>query len=176
MESNNNPSTTATSNRTSQKVTEHHKTTQSHVNGTTMGRFPRLTLVRLSPQVPDHMTVSSLPPYIVVSTHQRGGMAASASELRSATDGAQVFKCTKLVRAVGRLQTTLAQVLGKCKSVCTCCRDSLLYEQWATTRDLSWMRLMKRRMCVRAMRSRLRSTKARMWEGSSVVGVDKRIV
>ena len=42
------------------------------------------------------------------------------------------------------------------------CRDSLLYEQWATTRDLSWMRLMKRRMCVRAMRSKLRSTKARM--------------
>ena len=56
------------------------------------------------------------------------------------------------------------------------CRDSLLYEQWATTRDLSWMRLMKRRMCVRAMRSKLRRTKARMWEGSSVVGVDKRIV
>ena len=56
------------------------------------------------------------------------------------------------------------------------CRDSLLYEQWATTRDLSWMRLMKRRMCVRAMRSKLRSTKARIWEGSSVVEVDKRIV
>ena len=56
------------------------------------------------------------------------------------------------------------------------CRDSLLYEQWATTRDLSWMRLMKRRMCVRAMRSKLRRTKARMWEGSRVVGVDKRIV
>ena len=56
------------------------------------------------------------------------------------------------------------------------CRDSLLYEQWATTRDLSWMRLMKRRMCVRAMRSRLRRTKATMWEGSRVVGVDKRIV
>ena len=37
---------------------EHHKTTQSHANGTTMGRFPRLTPVRLSPQVPDHMTVS----------------------------------------------------------------------------------------------------------------------
>ena len=56
------------------------------------------------------------------------------------------------------------------------CRDSLLYEQWATTRDLSWMRLMKRRACVRAMRSKLRRTKARMWEGSRVVGVDKRIV
>ena len=42
------------------------------------------------------------------------------------------------------------------------CRDSLLYEQWATTRDLSWMRLMKRRACVRATRSKLRSTKARM--------------
>ena len=52
MESNNNPSTTATSNRTSQKVMERHKTTQSHANGTTMGRFPRLTPVRLSPQVP----------------------------------------------------------------------------------------------------------------------------
>ena len=37
---------------------EHHKTTQSHANGTTMGRFPRLTPVRLGPQVPDHMTVS----------------------------------------------------------------------------------------------------------------------
>ena len=58
MESNNNPSTTATSNRTSWKATERHKTTQSHANGTTMGRFPRLTPVRLSPQVPDHMTVS----------------------------------------------------------------------------------------------------------------------
>ena len=31
---------------------------QSHANGTTMGRFPRLTLVRLSPQVPVLMTVS----------------------------------------------------------------------------------------------------------------------
>ena len=39
---------------------ECHKTTQSHANGTTMGRFPRLTPVRLSPQVPDHMTVSTL--------------------------------------------------------------------------------------------------------------------
>ena len=37
---------------------ERHKTTQPHANGTTMGRFPRLTPVRLSPQVPDHMTVS----------------------------------------------------------------------------------------------------------------------
>ena len=37
---------------------ERHKTTQSHANGTTMGRFPRLTPVRLSPQVPGHMTVS----------------------------------------------------------------------------------------------------------------------
>ena len=37
---------------------ERHKTTQSHADGTTMGRFPRLTPVRLSPQVPDHMTVS----------------------------------------------------------------------------------------------------------------------
>ena len=37
---------------------ERHKATQSHANGTTMGRFPRLTPVRLSPQVPDHMTVS----------------------------------------------------------------------------------------------------------------------
>ena len=56
------------------------------------------------------------------------------------------------------------------------CRDSLLYEQWATTRDLSWMRLMKSRRCVMVMRSKLRRTKATMWEGSSVVGVDKRIV
>ena len=39
---------------------ERHKITQSHANGTTMGRFPRLTPVRLSPQVPDHMTVSVL--------------------------------------------------------------------------------------------------------------------
>ena len=38
---------------------ERHKATQSHANGTTMGRFPRLTPVRLSPQVPDHMTVSA---------------------------------------------------------------------------------------------------------------------
>ena len=37
---------------------ECHKTQQSHANDTTMGRFPRLTPVRLSPQVPDHMTVS----------------------------------------------------------------------------------------------------------------------
>ena len=37
---------------------EYHETTQSHANGTIMGRFPRLTPVRLSPQVPDHMTVS----------------------------------------------------------------------------------------------------------------------
>ena len=42
------------------------------------------------------------------------------SELRPTTDGTQVFKCAKLVRTVGRFQTTLAQVLGKCKSVCTC--------------------------------------------------------
>ena len=58
----------------------------------------------------------------------------------------------------------------------TSCRDSLLYEQWATTRDLSWMRLMKSRLWVKVMRSKLRRTKARMWEGSSVMGVDKRIV
>ena len=99
---------------------ERHKTTQSHANGTTMGRFPRLTLVRLSPQVPDHMTVSSLLPYIVASTHKGPGTATSASELRSSADGAQVFECAELIRAMGRLQTTLAQVLGKCKSVCTC--------------------------------------------------------
>ena len=37
---------------------ERHKITQSHANGTAMGRFPRLTPVRLSPQVPDHMMVS----------------------------------------------------------------------------------------------------------------------
>ena len=99
---------------------EHHKTTQSHANGTTMGRFPRLTPVRLDPQVPDHMTVSSLLPYIVASTHKGPGAATSASELRSSTDGAQVFECAELIRAMGRFQTTLAQVLGKCKSVCTC--------------------------------------------------------
>ena len=58
----------------------------------------------------------------------------------------------------------------------TLCRDSLLYEQWATTRDLSWMRLMKRRRCVTVMRNNWSRTKARMWEGSRVVGVDKRIV
>ena len=91
-----------------------------------MGRFPRLTPVRLSPQVPDHMTVSSLLPYIVASTHKGSGAAASTSELRSLTDGAQVFEHPKLVRAVGRLQTTLAQVLGKCKSVCTCLPFALL--------------------------------------------------
>ena len=72
------------------------------------------------------MTVSSLLPYIVASTHKGSGAASSASELRSATDGAQVFERTKLVRAVGRLQTTLAQVLGKCKSVCTCLPFALL--------------------------------------------------
>ena len=42
------------------------------------------------------------------------------------------------------------------------CRDSLLYEQWATTRDLSWMRLMKSRRWVMVMRSKLRRTKATM--------------
>ena len=105
---------------------ERHKTTQSHANGTTMGRFPRLTPVRLSPQVPDLVTVSSLLPYIVASTHKGSGAAAPASELRSSADGPQVFKCAELVRAVGRLQTTLAQVLGKCKSVCTCLPFALL--------------------------------------------------
>ena len=40
---------------------EPHKTTQSHANGTTMGWFPRLTPVRLSPQVPDHMAISTPP-------------------------------------------------------------------------------------------------------------------
>ena len=85
-----------------------------------MGQFPRLTPVRLSPQVPDRMTVSSLLPYIVASTHQGVGAVASASELCSMADRAQVFECAKLVRAVSRFQMTLAQVLGKCKSVCTC--------------------------------------------------------
>ena len=85
-----------------------------------MGRFPRLTPVRLSPQVLDHMTVSSLLPYIVASTHKGSGAAATASELRSPADGTQVLERAKLIRAVGRLQTTLAQVFGKCKSVCTC--------------------------------------------------------
>ena len=91
-----------------------------------MGRVPRLTPVRLSPQVPDHMVVSSLLPYIVASTHKGGRVAASTSELRSSADGPQVLKRAKLVRAVGRLQTTLAQVLGKCKSVCTCLPFALL--------------------------------------------------
>ena len=43
-------------------------------------------------------------------------------------------------------------------------------------RDLSWMRLMKSKSWVKVMRSRLSSTKVRIWEGSRVVGVDKRIV
>ena len=85
-----------------------------------MGRFPRLTPVRLGPQVPDHMTVSSLLPYIVVSTHKGSGATAAASKLRPPTDGAQVLERAKLVRAVGCFQTTFAQILGKCKSVCTC--------------------------------------------------------
>ena len=62
------------------------------------------------------------------------------------------------------------------QSTSTRCRDSLLYEQWATMKDLSWMRLIKMRSWVKVTRRRLRSTKAKMWEGSSVVGVDKRIV
>ena len=66
------------------------------------------------------MTVSSLLPYIVASTHKGVGAAAAASELRPSANGAQVFERAKLIRAVGRLQTTLAQVFGKCKSVCTC--------------------------------------------------------
>ena len=85
-----------------------------------MGRFPRLTPVRLSPQVPDHMMVSSLLPYIVASTHKGNGAAAATGELRSSTNGTQVLERAQLVRAVGRFQTTPAQVLGKCKSVCTC--------------------------------------------------------
>ena len=126
MESNNSPSTTATSNRMSWKTMEHHKVTTITCYGTTIGRFPRLTPVRLSPQVPDHMTVSSLLPYIVASTHQGSGAAASTSKLRPSTDGAQVLECTQLIRAVGCFQTTLAQVLGKCKSVCTCLPLALL--------------------------------------------------
>jgi hypothetical protein len=35
---------------------------------------------------------------------------------------------------------------------------------------------MKMRNWVKVTRSKLRRMKARMWEGSSVVGVDKRIV
>ena len=66
------------------------------------------------------MTVSSLLPYIVASTHKGSGAAAAASELRSSAHGTQVLERAELVRAVGCLQTTLAQVLGKCKSVCTC--------------------------------------------------------
>ena len=105
---------------------ERHKTTQSHANGTTMGRFPRLTPVRLSPQVPDRTTVSSLLPYIIASTQGGGRAAAAAGELRPSTNGAQVLERTELVRAVGCFQTTLAQVLGKCKSVCTCLPFALL--------------------------------------------------
>ena len=60
---------------------ERHRTIQSHGNGTTKGRFPRLTPVRLSPQVPDHMAVSSLLPYIVASTHKGSGAAAATGEL-----------------------------------------------------------------------------------------------
>ena len=66
------------------------------------------------------MTVSSLLPYIVASTHKGSGAAAAASELRSSANGTQVLERTKLVCAVGRFQTTFAQILGKCKSVCTC--------------------------------------------------------
>ena len=66
------------------------------------------------------MAVSSLLPYIVASTHKGDGAAASACELRSSMDGAQILERTKLVRAMGCLQMTLTQVLGKCKSVCTC--------------------------------------------------------
>ena len=50
---------------------------QSHANDTTMGRFPWLTPVQLSPQVPDHMAVSSLPPYIIATSHKSGQKAAS---------------------------------------------------------------------------------------------------
>ena len=85
-----------------------------------MGRFPRLTPVRLSPQVLVLMVVSSLLPYIVAPTHKGGRAAASASKLHPAADGPQIFERAELVRAVGRFQTTLAQVFGKCKSVCTC--------------------------------------------------------
>ena len=52
--------------------------------------------------------------------HKGGRAVASMGKLRSSADGAQVFECTKLVCAVGRFQTTLAQIFGKCKSVCTC--------------------------------------------------------
>ena len=72
------------------------------------------------------MTVSSLLPYIVASTHRGSGAAAAASELRVSANGAQVLERAKLVRTVGRFQTTLAQILGKCKSVCTCLPLTLL--------------------------------------------------
>ena len=100
-----------------------------------MGRFPRLTPVRLSPQVPDYMTVSSLLPYIVASTHKGSGAAAAAGQLRSSTDGAQVLERAQLIRAVGRLQTTLAQVLGKCKSVCTCLPSSAKHDVFGSSLD-----------------------------------------
>ena len=42
--------------------------------------------------------------------------------------------------------------------------------------DLSWMRLMNKRSWVKVTRRRLRRMKAKTWEGSRVMGVDKRIV
>ena len=66
------------------------------------------------------MTVSSLLPYIVASTQKGSGASAPTGKLRPSMDGTQILERTELVRAMGRLQTTLAQVLGKCKSVCTC--------------------------------------------------------
>ena len=66
------------------------------------------------------MTVSSLLPYIVASTHKGSGAATAASELRPSVDGAQVFEHAKLICTMGGFQMTLAQVLGKCKSVCMC--------------------------------------------------------
>ena len=66
-----------------------------------MGWFPQLTPVRLSPQVPDHLTVSSLLPYIVASTHKGSGAAAAAGKLRPSTDGAQVLERAQFVKVQG---------------------------------------------------------------------------
>ena len=41
-------------------------------------------------------------------------------KLCSPADGTQILECPKLVCAMGRFQTTFAQIFGKCKSICTC--------------------------------------------------------
>ena len=60
---------------------ECHKIAQSHVIGTTMGRFPRLTPVQLGPQVPDHMAISAalilFPPLVCAHQCTRGQLCLS---------------------------------------------------------------------------------------------------